>query len=66
MKERLEKNLVIDALLTAQGHRKPVVDVLHRSDRDSQYTSKEYQALLKQAGISCSMSGKANCGTTRW
>ena len=61
MKERLEKQLVMGALLMALGHRKPVGGVLHHSDRGSQYASKEYQALLKQAGISCSMSRKANC-----
>lgn len=61
MKERLEKHLTIDALLMALGNRKPVGGVLHHSDRGSQYASKEYQALLNQAGISCSMSRKANC-----
>jgi putative transposase len=61
MKDRLEKNLVMDALLMALGHRKPVGGVLHHSDRGSQYASKEYQALLNEAGISCSMSRKANC-----
>ncbi len=61
MKERLGKQLVIDALLMALGHRKPNGGVLHHSDRGSQYASKEYQALLTQSGISCSMSRKANC-----
>ena len=61
MKERMEKQLVIDALLMALGQRKPVRGMLHHSDRGSQYASKEYQALLKESGISCSMSRKANC-----
>ncbi len=61
MKERLEKQLVINALLMALGHRKPNGVVLHHSDRGSQYASKEYQTLLTQAGMSCSMSRKANC-----
>jgi transposase InsO family protein len=61
MKERMEKQLVIDALLMAIGQRKPVRGILHHSDRGSQYASKEYQALLKESGISCSMSRKANC-----
>jgi transposase InsO family protein len=34
--------------------------VLH-SERGSQYTSHEYQALLKQHGIECSMSRKGHC-----
>jgi transposase InsO family protein len=32
-----------------------------QSDRGSQYASHEYQALLKQHGIICSMSRKGNC-----
>jgi putative transposase len=61
MNERLEKRLAIDALLMALGQRKPVGAIVHHSDRGSQYASKEYQALLRQAGINCSMSRKANC-----
>jgi transposase InsO family protein len=61
MQDRLEKQLVIDALLMALGRRQSVAGILHHSDRGSQYASKEYQNLLKEAGISCSMSRKANC-----
>jgi transposase InsO family protein len=61
MSERIEKQLVIDALLMALGQRRPAVGMLHHSDRGSQYASKEYQTLLRDAGISCSMSRKANC-----
>jgi putative transposase len=61
MNQRMEKQLVIDALLMALGRRQRVVGILHHSDRGSQYASKEYQALLKQGGIRCSMSRKANC-----
>ena len=61
MQDRLEKRLVIDALLMALGQRKPAGGVLHHSDRGSQYASKEYQTLLNEAGIHCSMSRKANC-----
>jgi transposase InsO family protein len=61
MQERLEKQLVVNALLMALGSRKPAGEVLHHSDRGSQYASKEYQALLMQTGIDCSMSRRANC-----
>jgi len=61
MSEGMEKQLVIDAFLMAMGQRKPGVGMLHHSDRGSQYASKEYQALLRDARISCSMSRKANC-----
>jgi putative transposase len=61
MSERMGKQLAIDALIMALKQRKPVETVLHHSDRGSQYASKEYQALLKKMGLSCSMSRKANC-----
>lgn len=31
------------------------------SDRGSQYTSDDYQRMLREAGITCSMSGRGNC-----
>ena len=34
---------------------------LHHSDRGSQYASDDYQQLLKDQGIRCSMSRKGNC-----
>ncbi len=39
--------------------------MLH-SDRGSQYASHEYQALLNQHGITCSMSRKGNCCDTQF
>ena len=35
------------------------------SDRGSQYASGEYQALLQQHGLICSMSRKGNCWDTQ-
>jgi putative transposase len=61
MRERMEKRLVMDALFMALGQRKPARGLLHHSDRGSQYASKEYQDMLRNAGIQCSMSRKANC-----
>ena len=61
MSAGMEKQLVIGALLMALGQRKPGVGMLHHSDRGSQYASKEYQALLSDGRISCSMSRKGNC-----
>jgi putative transposase len=61
MQERRGKALVANALSMALGQRKPVDKVLHHSDRGSQYASKEYQEILKGAGITCSMSRKGNC-----
>jgi putative transposase len=61
IKARMQKRLVIEALQMALGRRGPARGVLHHSDRGSQYASGEYQALLSQAGISCSMSRKGDC-----
>jgi transposase InsO family protein len=61
MSARVEKQLAIGALLMALGRRKISPGVLHHSDRGSQYASKEYQSLLGQSGLSCSMSRKGNC-----
>ena len=49
------------ALGAALGARKPAPDLLHHSDRGSQYASDEYQALLTRAGMVTSMSRRGNC-----
>jgi len=54
-------DLVEQAILMALMHRHPQGDLLHHSDRGSQYTSASYQALLAQVGIRVSMSRKGNC-----
>jgi putative transposase len=41
--------------------RRPRADLLHHSDRGSQYCSHDYQDLLKQYGMQVSMSRKGNC-----
>jgi putative transposase len=61
MQERMGKEIVADALSMAPRQRKPVERVLHHSDLGGQYASKEYQEILKCAGITCSMSRKGNC-----
>jgi len=61
MGERLSKNLVEESLLRAVSSRRPEKDVLHHSDRGSQYCSREYQNLLKRFGLLVSMSGRGNC-----
>ena len=45
----------------AIGAREPQPGLLIHSDRGSQYASAEYQNLLKQHGLICSMSRKGNC-----
>ena len=61
MNNNMERGLVITALTMALQARKPPKGLLHHSDRGSQYASNDYQQLLKDNKISCSMSRKGNC-----
>lgn len=61
MGSRMTDTLVIDALKMALFRRHIVSGLLLHSDRGSQYASGDYQALLKNRGILCSMSRKGNC-----
>uniref|UniRef100_UPI0030EC4CB0 IS3 family transposase n=1 Tax=Symmachiella dynata TaxID=2527995 RepID=UPI0030EC4CB0 len=62
MSERVTQDLVIDALNMALG-RRPDHDgnLMHHSDRGSQYASGAFRELLREENISCSMSRKGNC-----
>lgn len=57
----LDRALVLEALSGALQQRKPSAALIHHSDRGSQYASSDYQRMLSQAGILCSMSRKGNC-----
>lgn len=59
--DRLKKDLAITALQRAISTRQPPPDLIHHSDRGSQYCSYDYLALLAANGIHPSMSGKGNC-----
>lgn len=61
MSNRLTAPLVKDALSMAYWRRKPDKGVIHHSDRGSQYAGNDYQKLLGQYGMVCSMSRKGNC-----
>ena len=63
MSHRMQTNLVADALKMAIKHRGVYLmpSLLWHSDRGSQYASIEYQQLLRQHGITGSMSRKGNC-----
>jgi transposase InsO family protein len=61
MAPTMPTELVAAALRMALQQRKPPPGLLLHSDRGSQYASQEYQALLGQQGIRCSMSRKGNC-----
>jgi putative transposase len=62
MAEHLRSELVLGALQAALGQRIPAsTGIVFHSDRGSQYASEDYQAALQAAGITCSMSRRANC-----
>ncbi len=56
-----ERGLVLDALQMALGQRQSSAQLVHHSDRGSQYASSDYQAHLAAASMQCSMSRPGNC-----
>lgn len=58
---RMKVELVSDALRMALLIRKPHRGLIHHSDRGSQYACHDYQSLLSEHGMICSMSRKGNC-----
>ena len=61
MSERIDRHLVLEALDEALRRRPGAIDVVHHSDRGSQYASHDYRDALEEAGITCSMSRRGNC-----
>ena len=61
MRERMTKELVIDALRMAWFRRRPPPGLIHHSDRGSQYCSHDFQKQLAAYGMLASMSRKGNC-----
>jgi transposase InsO family protein len=61
MSERITDDLTLNALGMALARRRPSLGLLHHSDRGSQYASGDYQAVLAQHGILCSMSRRGDC-----
>ena len=59
--KRMTKKLVIDALNMAISKRNPTKELIHHSDRGSQYCSNDFKKLLSKFGIIGSMSRKGNC-----
>jgi transposase InsO family protein len=57
-----DEALVMDALRMALAQRDlpETAELIHPTDRGSQYTADDYRALLKRDGIHISMSGKGN------
>jgi putative transposase len=61
MQASMTAQLVADALIMAVWRRGRPDALLHHSDRGSQYTSEQFQKLLADHGITCSMSRSGNC-----
>lgn len=61
MRDRLDSRLVESAWRMAVINRHPPSDLLHHSDRGSQYTSEAYWNLLLAAQCQVSMSRTGNC-----
>jgi len=60
MQAEMTTQLVTDALLTAIWRRGRSEAILHHSDRGSQYTADTFQRLLRELGVTCSMSRSGN------
>ncbi len=62
MREDMRNDLVIDAFRMAWFERSPdKAGLIFHSDRGSQYASYEFTQVLRECGITQSMSRKANC-----
>jgi putative transposase len=60
MKPEMTAQLVTDALIMAIWRRGKPDALLHHSDQGSQYTSEQFQKLMADNGVQCSMSRSGN------
>lgn len=61
MSDAMTAQLVTDALIMAIWRRGKPDALLHHSDQGSQYTSEQFQRLMADNGVTCSMSRSGNC-----
>jgi putative transposase len=61
MSATMTAQLVADALMMAIWRRGKPRALLDHSDRGSQYTSEQFQRLMADHGVTCSMSRPGNC-----
>ena len=59
--DRIDRELVIQALKAGVWQRQPRAGLMHHSDRGSQYASSDFRKILRSRGIESSMSRKGNC-----
>jgi transposase InsO family protein len=61
MADHLRAELCEDALGMALTRRRPEAGLLHHSDRGVQYACSDYQQMLEDKGLECSMSRRGDC-----
>jgi putative transposase len=61
MSDTIDSVLVQSAMKMALADRRPDVGLIHHSDRGVQYASGDFQDLLEDNNVVCSMSRKGNC-----
>lgn len=61
MSHRITAELTLEALHQAISRREVKPDLIHHSDRGGQYVAKDYQKLLTDTAMICSMSRKGDC-----
>ena len=61
MRAEMTAELVAEALIMALYRRGRPEALMHHSDRGSQYTSEQFQRLLAEHGVACSISRAGNC-----
>ena len=61
MRASMTADLVAEALTMALWRRGKPEALMHHSDRGSQYTSDQFQRLMVEHGVACSMSRAGNC-----
>jgi putative transposase len=61
MDKNMGRHIAMNALGMAVAARNPSDGLIIHSDRGAQYISDDYQAMLKENSIECSMSARGNC-----
>jgi transposase InsO family protein len=61
MSDTIDSALVQSAMKMALADRRPDTGLIHHSDRGVQYASGDFQDLLDDNKVICSMSRKGNC-----
>jgi putative transposase len=61
MRDHLRTELAATALMMAVQRQRPAAGLIHHPDRGVQYASYDYRAALNAAGMTASMSRKADC-----